>query len=141
MARRPSESSTPVAAPVVTDLPPELVTDLEHMRDLLARGDVAGAYAWAKELEKRWPESERVRHYVRVLAPGTARVTPGEGRSYDRERAWLRAHAREYPGCWIAVLEGRLIAADPDLGPVLAAAHQTSDPRHTLIHYQPRPEE
>jgi hypothetical protein len=133
MTTRESESTAATAEPVA----PDLVADLERLRELLARSDVEGARAWVKDLEQRWPQNERVRHYAQVLAPPTVRAVPKTlGRSLDLERAWLREHAREYPGCWIAVLEDRLIAADPDLGIVLAAARQSPDPRHTLIHFQ-----
>lgn len=141
MAKHAPESGIAAADPTPSDLPAELVAGLKRMGEMLGNGDVEGARAWVKELEMRWPESERVRHYARVLAPPTVRTVPRRGgRGFAKEHAWLKAHAREYPGCWIAVLEDQLIAADPDLRRVLAAARGTSDPMHTLIHFQPRSE-
>lgn len=87
MARRSSGSGAKAAEPIISDLPPELVADLKRLGEMLAEGDVEGARAWVSELQTRWPESERVRHYARVLAPPTVRVVPGGGRSFDQERA------------------------------------------------------
>src|SRR5437016_2670549 len=100
--------------------------------------------AMVKELEARWPDSERVQYWSRVLAPPTARTMPRpdpRSRPLDRERTWLREHAREHPGCWLAVYEDRLIAADPDLDVVLELANQTPEGEHALLYQQPgRPE-
>ena len=69
-----------------------------------APAHVEGARTLVRELETCWPEAERVRRWARVLAPPIVTLRPGEhGRPLDRERAWLRQHAREYPGCWLAV--------------------------------------
>jgi hypothetical protein len=53
----------------VLDHEQALKADLTRLGRLLEIGDVEGARSFVKELEGRWPESERVRHYVRVLAP------------------------------------------------------------------------
>src|SRR5438270_12393720 len=83
--------------------------------------DVEGARAFVKDLEQRWPDSSRVQYWARVLAPPVARRVPGgAGRSLAREYAWLRAHGREHPGCWLALLEDRLLGADPLLKTLLA---------------------
>jgi hypothetical protein len=58
-------------------------------------------------------------------------------RPLDRERAWLREHGREYPGCWLALDEDRLIAADPDLEVVLSLANQTPEGQRALLYQQP----
>lgn len=63
-------------------------------------------------------------------------TSPASGRSLEGEKRWLRAHAGEYPGCWLALDGDRLIAADPDLDVVRAAASQDGavDP---LFHFRP----
>jgi hypothetical protein len=93
-----------------------------------------------KSLLACWPESERVQYWARVLAPPTSRSMAepdSRPRPLDRERAWLREHGREYPGCWLALYEGRLIAADPDLEVVLTVANQTPEGQRALLHQQP----
>jgi len=116
----------------------DLTADLARLLALLDRGEVEEARAWVKELERRWPDAERVRHFARVLAPTQVSVRRGErGRSLEREHAWLRAHARDYPGCWLAIFEDRLIAANPDLNAVLAATREIPGAERALLHFQP----
>lgn len=54
----------------------------------------------------------------------------------DPEFEWLRLHARDYPGQWLAVLGGRLLAADPDLRQVLARLREAGE-RRALLHREP----
>jgi hypothetical protein len=115
-----------------------LEEDLTQLRDLLARGDVKTARALVKELEQRWPDSAWVRHYARVLARPAPSMRAGvQGPSHDQEHAWLREHGHEHPGCWIAVLEDRLVAAHPDFSVVLSAVRGTHDGERALLFIQP----
>src|SRR5437660_1098817 len=114
--------------------------DVARLVRMLERDDVEGARAFVKELEVRWPDSPSVQHFARVLAPPVVRVLPrASGRRRDREDAWLREHAREYPGCWLALLEDRLIAADSSLAVVLAKVQQTPGAEFALFHFQHAP--
>jgi hypothetical protein len=97
---------------------------LDRMRELIEANRVAAAAALAPRLLEKWPEDPAVRHWDRVLQPGRlypAPITPGRAQMTDgrREAAWYRAHGHEYPNCWIAVHEDRLIAAGPELRPVV----------------------
>jgi hypothetical protein len=128
--------------PTQLDPDPALNEDLLRLRGFLERSDIEGARAFVKELEHRWPESERVRHFARVLAPPVARTLPGVRiRRLDQEYAWLRAHASEYPGCWLAVLGDRLVAADPDFIAVMAIVRQSQDTEQPLLFFQPKQNE
>jgi hypothetical protein len=92
--------------------------------------------AYVAELEARWPDSEQVRHWAYVLAPPV--VTAGKGpppRPLDKDDEWLRAHGHEYPGCWMAIYEGALLAASPDLDEVMDAA-QRAGAWQPLIFFQ-----
>ena len=92
----------------------DLERDMAVLRGLLGSSRVEEARALANDLAVRWPDSDRVQRMARVLAPPVARVIPGPPhRSMEKERAWYRIHAHEYPGCWIAVLGDQLLAADP----------------------------
>lgn len=114
--------------------------DFFRLRELLERGDVDAARIFITEMEQRWPESSRVRHFVQVLEPPKARVLTGQkGQSRHREHEWLRAHAREYPGCWLALDGDGLIAADPDLAVVFEAIDRSPDGREPLLYLQPGP--
>jgi hypothetical protein len=144
MSKRSKLTADRTQAAEVATLDPEaaLAEELASLRGFLERGDLNGAWEFVKELQKRWPDSERVRHYVHVFAPSVARAVPrSKDRSYQREREWLRSHAREYPGCWLAVFEDRLVVADPDLGIVLDTVRQTKGAETALIHFQPRPDQ
>ena len=115
-----------------------LAADLQHLRDLLERVRIAEARRFVKELEQRWPESERVRHYAHVLQPPIVRSRPDiPARSSEREWNWLKEHGHEYPGCWLAIYEDRLIAADPDRRVVTAKARLELGGEPYLIFHQP----
>jgi hypothetical protein len=115
-----------------------LEEELTRLRDLLARGDVKSARALVKELEQRWPDLAVVRHYARVLARPTPSMRVGEqAPSHDQEHAWLREHGHEYPGCWIAVLEDRLVAAHPDFAVVLSEVRGPPNGERALLYFQP----
>src|SRR5438552_2551923 len=115
-----------------------LAADLQHLRALLEGNRVLEARRFVKELEQRWPEAERVRHYARVLEPPKVRMRPDiPARSREREWKWLEEHGREYPGCWLAIHEDRLIAADPDRRVVTARARQTLGEETYLLFHQP----
>ena len=132
-----AETRVDPAAPPAPE-PPQLTADLDRLRAMVEHSDVEGARAFVKELEQRWPDSHRVRHWASVLAPPVARRRPGvTGRSLERERAWLREHGREHPGCWLAILGDQLLAADADLGVVLAALRQIPGSEEALLHLQP----
>ena|SRR5947209_4606799 len=116
--------------------------DLARLQALLTRGRVEEARSFVKELEARWPESDLVRGFARVLAPPVARVTKGrEGMTREQSRtesAWLREHAREYPGCWVILLEDRLIAAHPELRAAVEEADRHLGRELGSLYFVPR---
>lgn len=118
-----------------------LTEALDYVRSLVESSDVEGARAYVRLLEAQWPNEPRVRQWAKVLAP--PRVIgrrAGTGSSLAPEKPWIRAHAREYPGCWIALDGDRLLAADPDLDVVIEAV-QSDGAVDPLLHFQPDPEE
>jgi hypothetical protein len=120
--------------------PTELDAGMAHLRALLERQDLASARAWIDQLQQRWPDSNRVRHFSRTLArPAVALQREQPKRSRSQEYRWLRDHAGEYPGCWLAVLGEELVAVDPDFSVVLAAVKKLPRPNEVLLHFQPRP--
>ena len=96
-----------------------LAQDLTELRALLESG------------RSRVPES-------RTPPAGKMVGTYGPSRSLDRQRAWLREHAREYPGCWLAVFEDRLVAAGPDFGEVLDKVRSRPGCEEAILFFTPK---
>jgi hypothetical protein len=144
MSAKPERQRRAASGEAQTLSPPtddELERRLAQLRDDISRGGrVSEAREAVKELEARWPEDPRVQYWARVLAPPGVIPTPDahrHRRPLDRDRVWLKQHAREYPGCWLAVYEDHLIAADPDFGVVLSEARRTLGEGKAFLHYQP----
>ena len=129
--------------PEFPDTPPHHLepwwTDWERLSALLAAGRGSEARAYAQELGERWPNVKAIQQYARALEPSIARRVPGapQFRSLDQDYAWLRDHAHEYPGCWLAVFEGRLLAADTDLNRVTEIARRELGNTDAVLFYQP----
>ncbi len=122
---------------------PELVLERElaDIRELLAAGDVEESRRRVERLAVKWPDSDSVRRMSIVLAPPEVRVlTGGPSRRLNRERAWLKANAHRYPGCWLAVLGDDLLAAHPRLATVIERARAVPDGSEALLHFQSGPE-
>jgi Family of unknown function (DUF5678) len=101
----------------------EIQADLARLIRLVETSRIDEARILVEDLAAKWPDSPRMQHWHTVLQPPRVIAVGGwPARSRDREFAWLDAHAHEYPGCWLAVFEDRLIAAEPDLKKVVAAA-------------------
>jgi len=116
----------------------QLAADLRRLNDMIERDAVEEARRYVEELEQRWPDSPRVRHFAVVLAPPVARSRPDlKPRRRDREWKWLQEHGHEYPGCWLAVHEDRLIAADPDRQIVVARVREELGDEGALFFHQP----
>jgi len=121
--------------PPVPDDEEEAIKLLGH---LIGEGAVEEARTLVKEFSQRWPDSPKVQKWARVLEPPKTRVLKGRrSRPRDREYAWLRQHAREYPGQWLALRGDQLIAADTDVAKVLEIVNSTGHPEEILLHFQP----
>lgn len=116
--------------------PTELGSALDRLRMLVEERPIAEARAFVQQLSQQWPEDPTVRYWARVLAPPTTRkITGMRHPPLDQEHAWLREHAHEHPGCWLAVLGDRLVAADPSFQEVMRVVRQTPGGA-ALLYYQ-----
>jgi hypothetical protein len=81
--------------------------------DLALREEMTALAIELAQLGKRlYPHHERIQRAARVLAPPIARPTrlpPAQGLKASRQ--WLREHASEYRGRWVAVRDGELLGA------------------------------
>lgn len=136
--RLETETRTEVPAAETGPAAEQLAADLQHLNDLLEGVRIGEARRFVKELEQRWPDSERVRHYAHVLQPPVVRSRPDiPARSSAGEWKWLEEHGHEYPGCWVAIYEDHLVAADPDRRVVTAKARQELGGEPYFIFHQP----
>jgi hypothetical protein len=116
----------------------ELAAGLKHLRGLLEEDDIEGARRFVRQLETRWPDSDRVRHLARTLAPPTVRLRPDlPNISRHQEYAWLHQHAHEYPGQWLALLGDQLLAVDRKLRAVVEQMKRHPGSEKALLHFQP----
>ncbi|MDP9373152.1 MAG: DUF5678 domain-containing protein [Chloroflexota bacterium] len=71
---------------------------------------------------------------------GTPVIPEDEPVEYAEELAWLDAHGEElarYAGEWVALAQGRIVAHDPSVGVVMAAAREQGIERPFLIPVPP----
>jgi hypothetical protein len=108
----------------------EAAADFARLNELIESSRTEEARALAPVLAAKWPENRMFQHLARVLAP--PEIFPDDGRfrprSFRKDHEWLKAHGHEYPGCWIATYEDRLIAADPSHARVMEAVRATLPP-------------
>ncbi len=79
-----------------------------------------------------FPQDERVQRMAKILAPPVVRSARApDGKGLDASRKWLREHAGQYRGQWVAVRQGRLMGVASslrDLEPIIG-----DDPVGTLV--------
>jgi len=109
---------------------------LEQLRDLLDAGDTERARTHAAAAAARFPDDQRVVDYARILAPPRVVPTP-DLPGTDADWRWLHARAREYPGQFLSLYGGELLAAGPDGEAVLAEAEARAPGRRVLLYWQP----
>ncbi len=116
----------------------EIKADLDRLVALVEASRVEDARELSSELARKWPDSRPVQHLCRVLQP--PRVLSGGGlpvRSFQQEFAWIRGHAHEYPGCWLAIHGDRLVAAGASRREVVSAAREALGEARALLFFQP----
>ena len=87
-------------------------------------------------LATRWPDDPLARHYARPWSPAAARISTRPCKpSVEQEYRWLDEHQHEYPGCWVALYDDRLLAADPDPAQVHAAVAAADLEFEPLIYF------
>jgi hypothetical protein len=94
--------------------------DLRGARDLLAEARRCGASE---------SELDRLEEF---LAPPRPRMIPFRDRDRSAEIRWLKEHAREYRGQWVALLESELLGHGQDFE-ALTKHLDSVDPEHAAI--------
>ena len=120
-----------------TERPLDVAEAIKQIAELLEHSDVEGARRAAREAQRLWPDHPRVQYWARVLQPPRVLgLRPATGQTLAQDRHWLREHAAEYPGCWLAVKGGRLIAVGRNPREVMAAVAEAGLESPPLVHYQ-----
>lgn len=94
---------------------PDIVSRVMAIRDLLQKGHIAAARKLLDLIPVGALEQPAINRLRRALTPPTVR--PSERKDTERRQAfaWLRQHAHEYRGQWVAVGDSGLIAATTTL--------------------------
>ncbi|MBN1461663.1 MAG: hypothetical protein JXA57_19195 [Armatimonadetes bacterium] len=133
---------TDLCAATVGSLPSELALAESAEREisrLVGEGRVREARESLRRALALFPESAHLRQWQELLAPPRVRrVKEARTPSRQREREWLKLHAHEYRGQWVALAGERLLAAGPTFGEVLAQARATGEAARALVHWIPR---
>jgi hypothetical protein len=116
----------------------ELRAHLDRLRELVETDRVREARALIPELVAKWPASRAVQGWEEALAPPRARINPDRPPlDVEADRQWLKAHAHEYPGRWMAVHGGQLIALADDHPSLLEAARTKLGHDHFVVFFHP----
>lgn len=116
----------------------ECTRQVDRVKALVEASRVEEARELIRDAEAKWPENSRVRYWASVLAPPRLiGVRPASGREMATDWGWLKEHADEYRGCWVAVHNGELLAANPKLRVVHEAVLACPDRKEPLVHFIP----
>ena len=87
---------------------------LAELKRLIEEGGrVETARALSRSLAARYPENEAIQRWAWVIAPPRVIGTsPASGGGTAGIKEWLKAHHAEYPGKWVALRGGELLAVE-----------------------------
>ncbi len=108
---------------------------LALIRSRLDQGEVLEARRLAGEAASVYPGDHDVTRINKILAPALVTRTPTLDADRTKEFDWLRQHADDFLGKWIAVLDGTLIASAETLRELLSAVEKRALSRPPLIHH------
>jgi len=114
---RMGDRQTFVALVKATDWSTRTPEELLLAIDLALHQEMAALAIELAQLGQRlFSDHERIQQAARVLAPPAIRgVRPSRARGLKASMEWLREHANEYRGQWVAVREGQLLGAAKSL--------------------------
>jgi hypothetical protein len=104
-------------------------------RLLEERADIRGARRLLAEAREHGSLEPELEEFEKLLAPPTYKLTPAEGLDRSSELQWLREHAKEYRGQWVAVLQDRLLAHSPILREVTRHLEEVAPGAPALLHF------
>lgn len=109
------------------------------IRRLVENDNAPEARRRSVEFAAQFPDSKELQHWARVLAPGKSWSTHGVSYDHRADDDWIRDNASNYPGQWMALRDGQLLAMDPDLSVVRRRVAELGVPsREVLLWGQPK---
>ncbi|MFN8459604.1 MAG: hypothetical protein U0401_33985 [Anaerolineae bacterium] len=103
--------------------------------DLALRLELSSlAIRLAQQGKQLFPNHEHIQQAAQVLAPPIGReVSRPYTQKLNASQSWLREHASEYRGRWVAVREGELVATAESLQELATVMGQDENTINTLI--------
>ena len=107
---------------------------IQQMKDLLTT-DVEEARKIAAEAIKKFPHSNVIKTYLKIVEPPRITSRPASGISREKEFKWIRKHRNEYKGQWVALYQDKCLATGLNVAEVKNKAKEQTDLRNILITY------
>jgi hypothetical protein len=109
---------------------------IERVRPFLA-SDVAKASAIIKNAVARHPQSENLQKILKLLSPSKVGTRPASGFSRRSDFDWIKTNADAYRGLWVALSNGKCLAAGESMSAVRSAAQEKVNLNEVLITFLP----
>lgn len=88
----------------------------------------------AQRGKRLFPRHKRIQRAAQVLAPPVGReAAMSHPKTFGASQVWLREHATEYRGRWVAVHEGELVATARSLQELATEIGEDEDTANILI--------
>jgi hypothetical protein len=125
----------PATPRALRKLDPDTRSYAERIRELVECDYVGGARKLLAEALEKGDHGEDLSGWQRVLAPAKVIRVGGE-RGVDRtpDFQWLKDHAGEYRGRWVALFAGELLAHGESLADVTSQLEDHPSGNHALVH-------
>lgn len=122
---------------------PEPLSYSDRIRHLVQVGEILEAQKLLAEALEQEDCGEDLSYWERLIGP-TKKFRVGGEKAPDPapDFRWLREHAQEYDGQWVALRNGELLASASSLKEVLSALKELEPEQATLLHriyYHPYP--
>jgi hypothetical protein len=113
---------------------PDVLSRLTAIRDLIQKDHILTARRMLDLIPAAASEEPAVARLRRVLTPPTVRPSARTDVSRSQAYEWLRRHAHEHRGRWVALGEDGLIASAPTLKELRTRLETLAPAQQPLIH-------
>lgn len=106
-----------------------------RIRSLIGDDRISSARDLAEAALRQHPDSEELRALLEALKPGNVTRTHLRDSSHRANMEWLTQHQEEHKGSWVALLNGKLVAANANLGELMTVLSNLGSEDRPLIHH------